>query len=604
MKYVNFNKVVVRNFLSVGETPVQVDFNKGLNIITGNNKDKVDRRNGVGKSTIADSVYFAIFGTTLRELKKDHIVNNITQRGCAVDLYFTVNVDGASSEYHISRTLNPSKCHLFKDGEDITRDSIQNTTDYVCKLLNTTPDVFQNCVIMTINNATPFMAKKKLEKRKFIEGIFNLQVFSNMLLNVRQEFNSVSRELDIECAKYEEISNNISAYTEQQQNSENIKLRSRNKLESRLKANGSEIKSLENEKKSAECIDMSVYQENLAKIEQVLPRVDTKIQNILTKRSEYNTLVDINTKKHNKIGTDKGTCPVCLRELDETHKHHIIEEKDKLAEQTTRLESKCKTLTTDLEQARELRTNLSEKKTKQQEKLSDARVKVQNLSNIRDRISQLSSLNDDIRDDIVSLDKQNEGFDQIIKETNERLEKTQESINEIKKELAKLDIIKFIVSEEGVKSYIVKKILQLFNSKLSHYLKKMDSNCICVFNEYFEEEIIDEKGKPCSYFNFSGAERKNIDLACLFAFMDIRRLQGDVAFNFSMYDELFDSSLDERGVELVIDILKERIEHHNECVMVISHRKESTKLATGEIIFLEKQNGVTIRVATPETELK
>ena len=59
---------------------------------------------------------------------------------------------------------------------------------------------------------------------------------------------------------------------------------------------------------------------------------------------------------------------------------------------------------------------------------------------------------------------------------------------------------------------------------------------------------IDEKGKLCSYFNFSGAERKNIDLACLFAFMDIRRVQGDVAFNFSMYDELFDSSLDERGV--------------------------------------------------------
>ena len=132
----------------------------------------------------------------------------------------------------------------------------------------------------------------------------------------------------------------------------------------------------------------------------------------------------------------------------------------------------------------------------------------------------------------------------------------------------------------------------------------MDSNCICVFNEYFEEEIVDEKGKLCSYFNFSGAERKNIDLACLFAFMDIRRLQGDVAFNFSMYDELFDSSLDERGVELVIDILNDRIEAHNECVMVISHRKESTKLATGEIIFLEKQNGVTIRVETPESELK
>ena len=70
-----------------------------------------------------------------------------------------------------------------------------------------------------------------------------------------------------------------------------------------------------------------------------------------------------------------------------------------------------------------------------------------------------------------------------------------------------------------------------------------------------------------------------------------------MAFNFSIYDELFDSSLDEQGVELVLNILKERIEKYKECVMVISHRKESTKLATGEIIFLQKEKGITTRVA-------
>ena len=78
--------------------------------------------------------------------------------------------------------------------------------------------------------------------------------------------------------------------------------------------------------------------------------------------------------------------------------------------------------------------------------------------------------------------------------------------------------------------------------------------------------------------------------------MDIRRLQGDVAFNFSIYDELFDSSLDERGVELVINILKERVDKYNESIMVISHRKESIKAATGDVIFLEKSNGITKRV--------
>ena len=64
MKYVYFNKLKIKNFLSVGDTPVEVDFNPGFNVITGLNKDKEDRRNGVGKSTVADAIYFAVFGDT------------------------------------------------------------------------------------------------------------------------------------------------------------------------------------------------------------------------------------------------------------------------------------------------------------------------------------------------------------------------------------------------------------------------------------------------------------------------------------------------------------------------------------------------------------
>ncbi len=124
MKYVNFQKVTIRNFLSVGEEPVAVEFNTGLNIITGSNKDKVDRRNGVGKSTVADSIFFAIYGDTLRPVKKDHIINNITQRNCVVVLDFVVNCDGTESQYKIHRQLAPSKCHLTCNGVDITRDSI------------------------------------------------------------------------------------------------------------------------------------------------------------------------------------------------------------------------------------------------------------------------------------------------------------------------------------------------------------------------------------------------------------------------------------------------------------------------------------------------
>jgi hypothetical protein len=61
--------------------------------------------------------------------------------------------------------------------------------------------------------------------------------------------------------------------------------------------------------------------------------------------------------------------------------------------------------------------------------------------------------------------------------------------------------------------------------------RNTDANCICRFNEYFEETILNEKGEICSYFNFSGGERKRIDLAMLFTFIDIRRLQSNVSVN-------------------------------------------------------------------------
>ena len=229
-------------------------------------------------------------------------------------------------------------------------------------------------------------------------------------------------------------------------------------------------------------------------------------------------------------------------------------------------------------------------------KIQEYRIQVKGLENTKERIAQLNKWQKELEVDLKELEVSNNQFDVLTVEQEDKIKNLSGEIESIKKDLRKLEAVKFVMSEEGVKSYIVKKILQIFNTKLAYYLKKMDANCICVFNEYFEENILDDKGKECSYFNFSGAERKNIDLACLFTFMDIRRLQGDVSFNFSIYDELFDSSLDEKGVELVINILKERVEKYKECAMVISHRKESIKAATGEIIFLEKNNGITRKV--------
>ena len=204
MKRINFNHISIRNFLSIGNEPVKINFTPGLHIITGINRDKPDRQNGIGKTSVVESIYFAIFGKTIRDIRKDLIANNCSNESCEVILDFTVDELGSFNSYTVTRTLNPTKLYLYKNGKDETRDTMKNTEAEIANILSATPSIFENCVVMTLNGTIPFMAKSKIEKRKFIEGIFNLEIFSEMLLKVRDNFSSAKRVYEIELTKLEE----------------------------------------------------------------------------------------------------------------------------------------------------------------------------------------------------------------------------------------------------------------------------------------------------------------------------------------------------------------------------------------------------------------
>lgn len=596
MKNVNFKKVKIFNFLSIGKTPVEIEFTPGIHLITGINRDKTDRRNGVGKSSVIESVYFAIFGQTLRELKKDLIPNNYTNSTCEVILDFDIIENKICTVYQIIRTLNPSKLYLYENGKDVTRDTIKNTEEYIFKLLNATPSLFENCVIMSLNSSIPFMAKSKVEKRKFIESIFNLEIFSKMLSLAREDINNNKKLYEIELTKFEEIDNNCKALQQQKENilksrSEKIVVYEQRKIDN-SKEKSTLIQTLNNIK--IESIDN--FNEKLQKLKAGLEECECRIDTHNENRTIVSRDIQNIETQLNKIGTKNNNCPVCLRPIQE-HDLDIIEQEKQL------LQTKINSLQQDVKVSIEKINTLKQKKEtikdlidKCNTSINNNKLKIQEKLNVEERLKKLIEWLGQLDTDILQLKNENTDVDSLIISNKLKLKTLQENVNKLKLTNNLLDTVKFIVSEEGVKSYIVNKILEVFNNKLMQYLKKMNANSYCVFNEYFEEEIINEKGKICSYFNFSGAERKDIDLACLFAFMDMRRLQGDITYNLSIYDELFDSSLDEKGIDQVTNILKERVEKYNECVMIISHRKESIKAVTDNIIFLEKKSGQTKRI--------
>ena len=445
------------------------------------------------------------------------------------------------------------------------------------------------------------MAQRRVEKRKIIEGILNLEKFSEMLNRARSEYNEVQKKYEHAHKDYDHTNNILTLLKEQKDNIVKSVIEQKEKILNRISVIEKEI---EENKNKIEPIDKELVERTKEKIIQInekLEDISTKISDVKTNITRHDTEISFYQKQIDNIGTEKDVCPTCLHEITSNDREYIHLEKEKINKDILNRKEDIESLKKQVNGLKELKKSNLDVKDKINVYISNVKTTANNNKLAKSYIKNLSSDLDSNNNNLKTLEEKETSVEvqdlkSKIKNKLIEVEELEKNTNDIHTDLEILSVVKYILSEEGVKSFIVKKILDVLNNRLAYYLQKMDANCLCSFNELFEEKIINEKGEDCSYFNFSGAERKNIDLAILFTFMDMRRLQGEVAYNIVIFDELLDSSLDEKGVELVLSLLNERVEEYKENIYIISHRKESAKAATGEVITLQKQNGITTRV--------
>lgn len=602
MKEINFKKVFIKNFLSIGDDPVEINFTPGIHIITGVNLDKMDSKNGVGKSTISDAIFFGIFGSTLRPLKKEDITNWTNKKECSVTISFDVIEDGKTNEFVSLRSLNPSRVQLLKNGEDISR-TIGKTKEEMYDILGTTPEMFEQGIIMCLNEAEPFLSKTPAVKRKFIEDFFKIEIFGKMTKYIREEYNEALKIYESENEKLSDLAQNIKLHKQQQTEQTERKRIRLNELEGRKVSAQEEIDNLnkrllETKAKITDDIknDKNTLQKNLESTKgkekefQLSDKENTRIIAI-----NQTTIISLKSKITEIEKLSDGVCAYCKQPFSESNKQekrNLINkyQKDILSCEEiinkTTLESK--NIAKSLDKIENIKNDIIQK-----QRIFDLQE-----AEIRKLESELKSQENWIKQiikDIENITKEKDSFTNIIDELTKRSTVLTTAQEDIKLKISRLETDKFIISDEGVKNFIVKKMLKMLNGRLNFYLKQLDAPCTCQFNEYFDETIKNEKGRECSYFNFSGGERKRIDLAMLFTFMDIRRIQSNISVNIGIYDELLDTALDAVGIEGALNILKERSENNKEAIYIISHKNEAAKHATGEIIYLEKENGITRR---------
>jgi hypothetical protein len=71
-------------------------------------------------------------------------------------------------------------------------------------------------------------------------------------------------------------------------------------------------------------------------------------------------------------------------------------------------------------------------------------------------------------------------------------------------------------------------------------------------------------------------------------FQDILRLHPGISYSLNIYDELFDSALDDTGIDKILNILRLKVEKYQESVYIISHKTSTKSNIDNTILYFDK----------------
>ncbi len=100
------------------------------------------------------------------------------------------------------------------------------------------------------------------------------------------------------------------------------------------------------------------------------------------------------------------------------------------------------------------------------------------------------------------------------------------------------------------------------NQYIRKYLSDLDLPLHFTLDGEFNESVSSPLHQDFSYGSFSEGQKGRIDLALLFTWRELCRLKNSVSTNILFLDEVFSSSLDDTGKELLFAILRYNVRRY------------------------------------------
>lgn len=552
MSRITFHKIEFKNFQSFGNnlTTVILD-QEPITLICGTN--------GSGKTCVIQTISYALFGKSLTGITKGDLINNKNKKNLWVRLTFSIG----TNIYVLTRGDKPSILSLTKNSEDV---DIQGDSRIFQKhleeeILGFGFKSFKQLVCLGAE-FTRFFKMTAAERRTFIEGILDLQVISEMNAFAKEDLKAAKKQLDEYNIQKSQKESNLKIYEEEQaKEAQNINERREKLVDERQELT----------------VEITKYKKNIVELEANVKHYTEKEEETTTKYNHcYEQLTKLSTTlktandKLKNLQTEKDfyqehtECPTCKQKLGEEFIRNKISEIDKAISVEEGDIAQIKSV------GAETRSQLNSYDTSRKEWSAAKINEVSHLSSAKAWVKSKEARIDDINLELDTLNNNKPGGSRevVIAGLKDELTDLSTKIRNFSTRIDIYNIILQILSDGGVKQAVISNYIDYINQQLAKYLERFNFNFSVEFDSEFNDEILMDFREPTQYESLSEGQKARLEFCILMVWRDIATTRNSVSTNLLSIDELFDSALDDAGMQDMIDVLKG--ESGN--IFIISHK--------------------------------
>ena len=558
--------------------------NNACTIIMGENRDE-GGNNAAGKTTIFEAISLALTNSPLRDDIDKEVFINRDFEDCWIELFMENKY--LKSTLKITRQFfrgnKPVRVQIEENGElNTTLVSTNEANKRILELIGISREDLRRYFIIDQDNEYNFFKAGDVKKKEVLNRITS----ASMVNAAMDKLSENKKKLSEQKSKLSEqsISLNSKLDTLKEQLDEQLAVN-----------NDDEIKSL-NDKKIAVERKISVYREEVSELHSDLAKAEKKLSTIKVEDTDKlkrrkKKLKDEIEELENTIGENNKvikvansdlegsvTCPNCNEVFLVDNQLHLS------IEETREVISDAET------ENEQLNKDLSDKRNKLKDvqlKLQESEELIEKQSALKSRIKKLRLKIDEkeeyinsgnrkiekINNDIEDL-KKSVGNISLIKSLKDKIEtcskdlkKIEEDVKPIDEELAMVDYWIYYMGKSGFMTYLANKSISVLEGCVNSFLRKFKSPLSVSISGYkvLKDGSVRDKinisvlknglnAEP--YMGKSGGERDRLNLAVLLSIQHLINLSTDGrGINLLVLDETF-GCIDSVGQEGIIKILE------------------------------------------------